>query len=47
MKYAFERHMAGMERRVATSTRNGEPTTVLISGRTYAATSLELWDALT
>lgn len=47
MKYAFERHMAGMERRVATSTRNGEPTTVLIAGRTYAATALELWDALT
>lgn len=46
MTYAFEKHMAGMERRVTTSSRNGEPTNVLIAGRTYSATALELWDAL-
>ena len=47
MTYAFEKHMAGMERRVGTGPRDGEPTNVLIAGRTYAATALELWDALT
>src|SRR5690625_323177 len=47
MAFKFEEHLARMDRRVTTGSRGGEETNVIIAGRTYPATALELWQALT
>ncbi len=47
MTHRFEELMAGMQRRVATGMIDGQPTDIVIAGRTYPTDVLDLWDAVT
>ena len=47
MAFRFEDHLARMDRRVTTGTRDGQETVLVIAGRTYPTTALDLWGALT
>lgn len=47
MAFRFEDHLARMDRRVESGSRDGQETALVIAGRTYATTALDLWGALT
>lgn len=47
MAFRFEEHLARMDRRYFSSTRDGMETVVVAAGRTYNTTALDLWDAVT
>ncbi len=47
MAFGFTDHLAHMDRRVSSGTRNGMETAVVTAWRTYATDALDLWRALT
>lgn len=47
MAFPFEEHLARMDRRVVSGTRDGQETAIVKAGRTYATDALDLWNALT
>jgi len=47
MAFRFEEHLARMDRRVASGSRDGQETAIVRAGRTYATDALDLWNALT
>jgi len=44
MAFRFEDHLARMDRRVESGSRDGQETALVIAGRTYATTALDLWE---
>lgn len=47
MAFNIEDHLARMDRRVTSGTRDGQETAIVQAGRTYPTDALDLWNALT